>query len=509
MLRDKGFFLFLLFLVLAMLLVPFVNGDDDPGSHVRIVRLSYVEGQVQIAHQQASGFENATMNMPLVQGDQVRTGDDGWVEIQLENSSIIRLAPESQITLSVLTRFPSGATATEVDMDAGEGEFAAAAGNDDGPFRVNVHRRSISLKRSSRFRVTTVNSDPLEVAVWRGEVIISNPDDAQEVSLRKGEIFTIDPQDFGHYDLENNAQADDLDKWSGERDQYLSAYASNSNNYTQSPYQYGLSDLSYYGQYSNVVGCGYCWQPYGVSADWDPYANGYWMSSPWGPTWVSAYPWGWMPYRFGQWVFLPGFGWRWRPGGWNRWAAFPQVVNPPAGFKPPFPPTVGAKTSVPVRDAGGAIKYNGGPARLTVDNQHGRQVISNENAVTANPAKIEVPNAAGNKSDGPTERFHSSPAANNGSPAMGSSAPNRVANTLPPTTPHRAPPHVSPPPAASVSPSPQAGSRPQSYSPPVRAYSPPPPPQRSYSPPPPPRSYSPPPPPAASHGTSTSSGRPR
>src|SRR5579864_21934 len=504
MLRDKGFFLFLL-LVLVLLLVPFMHGDDEPGSHVRIVRLRYVEGQVQLAHQQSSGFENATMTMPLVLGDQVRTGEDGWDEIQLQNSSIIRLSPGSKITLSVLTRFPSGATATEVDLDAGEGEFAAVAGNDEGPFRVNVGRRTISLKRSSRFRVTTVNSDPLEVAVWKGEISISNPDDAQEVSIRKGEVFTLDPQDAGHYDLENNAEADDLDKWSGERDQYLSAYASNSNSYTQSPYQYGVSDLSYYGQYSNVVGCGYCWQPYGVSADWDPYANGYWMYSPWGYTWVSAYPWGWMPFRFGQWVFVPGFGWRWRPGAWNRWAAFPNVVNPPAGFKPPFPPAASAKASVPV-PGGGPVKYIDGPGRLTVDNQHGRQVISNENVVTASPAKIEVPNGSGNKSDVVVERVHSpssTPVTNHGSSATGISGPRGVA-TLPPATARRGPPpvHIAPPPAMPVSQSAQVGSQPQRpYSPPVRAYSPPPQPQRSYSPP---------PAPAASHGaTSMNSGRPR
>ena len=484
MLRDKGFFLFLL-LVLALLLVPFMHGDDEPGSHVRIVRLSYVEGRVQLSHQQSSGFENATMNMPLVQGDQVRTGQDGWVEIQLENSSIIRLAPESQITLTVLTRFPSGATATEVNLDEGEGEFAASATDEDGPFRVNVRQRTISLKRTSRFRVTTINSDPLEVAVWKGEVSLSNPEDAQEVSIRKGEIFTIDPQDPGHYDLENNAQADDLDKWSGERDQYLSTYASNNNNNsinTQSPYQYGVSDLSYYGQYSNVVGCGYCWQPYGVSADWDPFMNGYWMNSPWGFTWVSAYPWGWMPYRFGQWIFVPGLGWRWRPGVWNRWAAFPHVVNAPAGFRPPSPPAVGAKTTAP-------LHVNGDPGRLTVENQRGRPVISNENIVSANPTKIQVPNATGDKSD----------VINASSGVATATTARRVA---PPV-------HVAPPPTMPRSASPQVGSHPQSYTPPVRSYSPPPQP-RSYSPPPQPRSYSP-PPASVSHSSSgsTNSGRPR
>lgn len=492
MLRDKGFFLFLL-LVLILLLVPFVHGDDDPGSHVRIVRLSYVEGQVQLAHQQSSGFENASMNMPLVQGDQVRTGDDGWAEIQLENSGMIRLAPQSQITLSTLTRFPSGATMSEVTLDSGEGEFAAAAGNDDGPFRVNVRGRQISLKRTSRFRVTTVNSDPLEVLVWKGEVTLSNPDDAQEISIRKNEIFTLDPQDPGHYALENQAQADDLDKWSGERDQYLSTYASNSTNYTQSPYQYGVSDLSYYGQYSNVVGCGYCWQPYGINADWNPYWNGYWMNSPWGNCWVSAYPWGWMPYRFGQWFFVPGFGWYWRPGVWNRWAAFPPVVNPPAGFKPPVPPAVNARTPVPAGNTVGPVKYHGGPARLTVDG-NGKQVITNENVVTANPAKTEVANGV------PAERFHSStPAGSNTAATSGNSS----GNTLPPAKARR----VTPPPVVQPA-MPVVRSAHPYNPPPVRAYTPPPQ-QHSYSPPPVQHSFSP-PPASASHGSSsTSSGRPR
>lgn len=501
MIRDKGFYLLLL-LVLALLLVPFVHGDDEPGSHVRIVRLSYVEGQVQIAHQQ-SGFENATMNMPLVQGDQVRTGQDGWVEIQLENSSMIRLAPESQITFAVLSRFPSGATATEVNLDGGEGEFAASATNDDGPFRVNVRQRTISLKRTSRFRVTTVNSDPLEVAVWKGEITLSNPDDAQEVSIRKGEIFTLDPQDSGRYDLSKEAEADDLDKWSGERDQYIQTYAANNNSnvYTQSPYQYGLSDLSYYGQYSNVVGCGYCWQPYGVGLGWDPFSNGYWMYSPWGYTWVSSYPWGWMPYRFGQWVFVPGFGWRWRPGGWNRWAAAPRFVNPPAGFRPPSPPAVGARTTVPVQ-------VNGAPSRLTVENHNGRPVISNENIVSAGPAKIEVPNADGKKSDVPAQGFQSG--ANNGSTGVAAVPAVTGRRVVPPV-------HVAPPPTMPANPPSQVVSHAPTNTPPVRSFSPPPGP-RSFSPPPQPRSYSPPaqprsysPPPAAvSHGsTGASTGRPR
>jgi hypothetical protein len=37
-----------------------------------------------------------------------------------------------------------------------------------------------------------------------------------------------------------------------------------------------------------------------------------------GYSWVSPYPWGWLPYHSGTWSFFPGYGWGWQPGGaWN------------------------------------------------------------------------------------------------------------------------------------------------------------------------------------------------
>ncbi len=465
MLRDKGFILLLL-LVLALLLVPFVHGEDEPGSHARIVRLSFVVGHVQIAHQQGGGYENATMNVPLVQGDQLRTGNDGWVEVQLENGSTIRLAPESDLTFVTLTRFPSGATATEVNFDSGEGEFAVAAGDDDGPFRINVRQRVISLKHSSRFRVTTLKADPLEITVWKGEVGVFSSDSGQEVAVKKHEVFMLDPEDAGHYDLEKDVQADDLDQWSAERDQYLSSYAPN-NNTAQSPYQYGMSDLNYYGQYYNVVGCNNCWQPYGVGLGWDPFMNGYWNNSSYGYAWVSAYPWGWMPYRFGQWVFVPGFGWLWQPGWWNRWVSIPRVVNPPAGFRPPVAPTAaGAMASITSGKPGIVTKFDGGPARLTVNNpalsttigKGNREVISNEHvpaSFTGQTGNSVGAGAAPTKPGPAVVRVR--PPVQPPQP-MGAVQQPRVVNTPPPQV------HVSSPPV----------SRPQTFSPPPRAYSPPP-----------------------------------
>src|SRR5258707_10041223 len=109
------------------------------------------------------------------------------------------------------------------------------------------------------------------------------------------------------YELDKGAEFYELDQWSQQRDDYLSTYASSASRYAQSPYQYGVNDLDQYGQYSDVPGYGYVWQPNGVSLDWDPFTNGYWNYSPdFGNYWVSAYPWGWMPFRYGNSVFVRG-----------------------------------------------------------------------------------------------------------------------------------------------------------------------------------------------------------
>jgi hypothetical protein len=141
------------------------NDEDGHDSQARIVRLSYVEGNVRLDTGQ--GYESATMNVPLTERDWLQTGPDGWAEVQLEDGSLIRLAPDTVIAFTRLARASSGATLTTVDLDQGEAEFKVTQHN-DGEFAVTVKKNTITLTRSGSFRVTSTNADPVEVAVWKG-----------------------------------------------------------------------------------------------------------------------------------------------------------------------------------------------------------------------------------------------------------------------------------------------------------------------------------------------------
>ncbi len=67
-----------------------------------------------------------------------------------------------------------------------------------------------------------------------------------------------------------------------------------------------------------------------VGADFQPYVTaGHWTySEATDYVWVSDYSWGWAPFHYGRWVYLPGHGWSWIPGrryagAWVTWRVGP------------------------------------------------------------------------------------------------------------------------------------------------------------------------------------------
>src|SRR5512147_1159734 len=79
--------------VCGLLITPYSFAD----SYARIVRLSDIDGAVDIDRNNGSGFEKALQNMPITQGVQLRTGPAGRAEIEFENGSVLRLVGDSKV----------------------------------------------------------------------------------------------------------------------------------------------------------------------------------------------------------------------------------------------------------------------------------------------------------------------------------------------------------------------------------------------------------------------------
>lgn len=77
------------------------------GSQVRIVRLSDVEGLVQI-NRNTRSFEKAFLNLPITQGNQVRTLNDGRAVVEFEEGIALRMAPDTTSEFLQLSLDDSG-----------------------------------------------------------------------------------------------------------------------------------------------------------------------------------------------------------------------------------------------------------------------------------------------------------------------------------------------------------------------------------------------------------------
>lgn len=288
-------------------------------SQARIVRLSDVQGNVQIDKNIGLGFENAFLNLPITQGTRLRTLSNGRAEIEFEDGSTVRLAPNSSVEFSTLG-LSDAAKRTSVINLAGGTAYVNWLGKDD--FSLNFSREKISLDHAAHFRLE-LSAQAADVAVFKGDVSVEGSSGTVAVAKKKTATFNLADED--KYTLANNIKQEPLDSWDKESSEYHDQYAKN--NQGGSPYGYGLSDLNYYGSYSTIPGYGLMWQPFFTGVGWDPFMDGAWGFYPgFGYAFASPYPWGWLPYRYGNWNFVPGFGWMWQPGAWNSWLSVPRFT---------------------------------------------------------------------------------------------------------------------------------------------------------------------------------------
>jgi hypothetical protein len=97
-------------------------------------------------------------------------------------------------------------------------------------------------------------------------------------------------------------------------------------------FSYFHDNLSAYGTWVDYEPYGWSWVPSTVHAGWRPYTVGYWAYTDYGPSWVSAEPFGWATYHYGRWVPDPYYGWVWVPGtvwapAWVAWNQGPGYVG--------------------------------------------------------------------------------------------------------------------------------------------------------------------------------------
>ena len=337
----------------APVLAANAGNDDgaDPtagGSNARALRLSSLDGQVRVVQDGQIIADPALANMPIFAGSEVTTGNDGRVEFQLEDGSVVRLSPNSTLSFPVLEKQGAG-NHTEVALTNGLAYFELQPSTSENSLRVSYGGATFAATSFSVVRIT-LDAPPGELAVFSGNVHLDRGDSLQ-LDIHGGESLSLDTGDASRYNLTETIRPDSWDTWNADRDQALNAENSQQTAATSAygTSNVGMADLDANGNWYDVPGQGYLWSPYDAQAQgvgWDPYGYGHWVFYPrYGWVWVSGYGWGYAAFNCGNWNYFDSFGWGWAPGGgcnswWGGGGWGYNLGRYPTGYRPPRRPVL-------------------------------------------------------------------------------------------------------------------------------------------------------------------------
>nr|HPQ40917.1 hypothetical protein [bacterium] len=278
-------------------------------------RITYTNGEVVLQPSSSGNTLEAAMNMPLMSGDRLATGEDGAVEFRLGEGLIGWGWHESKLEYSGVEAHPDGYSSGRMQLWYGAIAFRTMTMNGvDQRLMVELGAGPVEVRTGSLVRFT-FESDLTAVYLSVIEGAVEVQSEGRLLVIGPGRTYMTQPGS-GEWTGVPEPRDDAFDTWYRERDRLLTgaySYAESLPDETIPPeYADEAAALHGYGRWVTIGGSWY-WSPY-VAAGWVPYHHGRWAYYPgWGWTWIPMEPWGWTAFHFGFWSYFYDWGWLWIP----------------------------------------------------------------------------------------------------------------------------------------------------------------------------------------------------
>ena len=163
----------LLVSVVSLLFLPLASVAQQPVSHVRVVRLSYVSGTVAVKQPGASDWTKALVNVPVQEGFEMSTAADSFAEVEFENGSTARLGELSRLAFDQLALDAQGGKLNRMTFEQGYATFHFLPEKQD-VYSVKVAGATLNPSGKSLFR-TNLEKNHVRVEVFNGSVEVVAP----------------------------------------------------------------------------------------------------------------------------------------------------------------------------------------------------------------------------------------------------------------------------------------------------------------------------------------------
>src|SRR5829696_152972 len=260
-----------LLLILFSITITARADDDEPDDYdvkARVVRISLIDGEVNLKRNGNKDWERARPNYPLVEGDTVATEKDSRLEIQVDARNFVRLTANS--VLRIVTLRDEG-----IALSVVEGTATVRLAKFDSSreyFEIDAPKSTLSAEKKGLYRIDVTREGRVRLTVRDGGSarIYS---DTSGFALRDGRSaeLVISGDSAGDWEFLAAAPSDAIDAWTNEREQYLAQRLRYDTRYYDE-YVWGAEDLDAYGDWNYADEYGWIWRPransLSVYADW-------------------------------------------------------------------------------------------------------------------------------------------------------------------------------------------------------------------------------------------------
>jgi hypothetical protein len=271
--------------------------DRDLG----LIRLSLMEGDIQVLIQDTTDWTPATINLPLNEQDRLWVPEDGRAELQFQGRVLVRAGDSSGVDILTVS-----SDSAQLYLDQGHLYLNNRKGG-IGTVQVDTPIASVRSYDNSIMMIDVTEEGMNEVSVLKGTVFVESRAGATQVTA--GNTLTI----RGETDAEISPinAPDEWEQWNVDRDRTVLAWSESSRYLPDELHEYS-ADFDQNGRWDYVPDYGYAWFPTVVAVDWAPYSYGSWLWIRGNYVWVDYHSWGWAPSHYGRWVFA-GLRWCWVP----------------------------------------------------------------------------------------------------------------------------------------------------------------------------------------------------
>jgi ferric-dicitrate binding protein FerR (iron transport regulator) len=179
--------------------------------------VSFVQGSVQLLAGQGADFAQAVINMPVLDGSRLQTGEDGQVEVEFGDGSVVRLTPNSSLQFGHL-----GQDQVQIQQVSGLGYYEFNVGEGHPPFDVQFANVDLAPTANSILRVGL--DAGWEVAVITGSAHVQGNGIAPVDVAENQSIRAVD-NNGAPYTVAQGINGDSWDNWNQDRDQAIAQEA--------------------------------------------------------------------------------------------------------------------------------------------------------------------------------------------------------------------------------------------------------------------------------------------